>query len=130
MNPDATNETLPPLRKDYLGHADTLLLHRIGVNPLMQETLRLWDSGVRLKPSGKALYLGQVSNEKLVQRFHTYSYWSATSIDDQHLAQLAESGDAQRVERLGVTFWGATSSHFPDEQASEAVSPARIAAHG
>jgi undecaprenyl-diphosphatase len=90
MNPDATNKTLPPLKKDYLGHADNLLLHRIGDNPVMQETLRLWDSGVRLKPSGQALYLGQISNEKLVQRFHSYSYWSATSINDKHVAYLAE----------------------------------------
>lgn len=90
MNPNATNLTLPPLKKDYLGHADNLLLHRIGDNPDQQETIRIWDSGVRLKPSGQALYLGQVTTEKLVQRFHIYSYWSATSINDQHVANLAD----------------------------------------
>lgn len=90
MNPDADNQSLPPLKKDYLGHADTLLLHRMGDIPSEQETMRIWDSGVRLKPSGQALYLGQISNEKLVQRFRVYSYWSATSFNDNHVANLAD----------------------------------------
>jgi len=46
------------------------------------------------------------------------------------LTRLAASGEAQRIERLGVTFWSAAPSHFPDRRASEAVSPARIHARG
>ena len=68
INPEPTEFTLPPLKRDYLGHADILLLHRLGGDPLMQETIRLWDSGVRLKPSGQVVYLGQIANEMLVQR--------------------------------------------------------------
>jgi len=90
MNPDATNQSLPPIKKDYLGHADTLLLHRLGNDSSQQETMRIWDSGVKLKPSNQALYLGQISNEHLVQRFHVYSYWSAISFNDGYVARLTD----------------------------------------
>ena len=81
--------TLPPLRRDYLGHADSLLLHRLGGDPQMQETIRIWDSGVRLKPSGQAVYLGLVADETLVQRMVFFSYWSATAATKAHLDLLA-----------------------------------------
>ena len=38
-------------------------------------TVRLWDSGVRLLPGRQALYLAQLSEEHLVQRFGLFSYW-------------------------------------------------------
>ncbi len=88
MNPDPTELTLPPLGKDYLGYADTLLLHRLGGDPLQQETIRIWDSGVRLKPSGQAVYLGQVASEVLVQRLGIYSYWSARPVTEEALRRL------------------------------------------
>jgi len=88
MNPDPTEHTLPPLKKDYLGHADTMLLHRLGGDPLQQETIRIWDSGVRLEPSGQSVYLGQVASEVLVQRMGIYSYWSAIPVPEQALRQL------------------------------------------
>jgi len=90
MNPEASEQTLPPLKKDYLGHADILLLHRLGGNPLQQETIRIWDSGVSLKPSGQTVYVGQVGNEVLVQRLAVYSYWSAVPVAQRALQQLEE----------------------------------------
>jgi len=90
MNPNPTEHTLPPLKKDYLGHADTLLLHRLGGDPLQQETLRIWDSGVRLQPSNQAVYLGQVGSEVLVQRMGVYSYWTAIPVLEEVLRQLDE----------------------------------------
>ena len=48
MNPEPTEYSLPPLKRDYLGHAGILLLHRLGGDPFTQETIRLWDSGFRL----------------------------------------------------------------------------------
>ncbi len=75
MNPEATELTLPPLKRDYLGHPDTLLLHRLGGDPTSQDTVRIWDSGVRLTPGGQSLYLGQFAHEVLVQRLKVYSYW-------------------------------------------------------
>ena len=50
LNPDPTEFTLPPLKRDYLGHANILLLHRLGGDPFTQETIRIWDSGFRLTP--------------------------------------------------------------------------------
>lgn len=88
MNPDPTEHTLPPLKRDYLGHADTLLLYRLGGDALQQETIRIWDSGVRLEPSGQSVYLGQVASETLVQRMGIYSYWSAIPVPEQALGQL------------------------------------------
>ena len=103
MNPEPTEFTLPPLKRDYLGHADILLLHRLGGDPMMQETIRLWDSGVRLEPTGQPVYLGQVANEVLVQRMKVFSYWSAVPASRVSLQQLAaEAGDLQ-------TRWGSES---------------------
>lgn len=90
MNPNSTEHTLPPLKKDYLGHADTLLLHRLGGDPLQQETLRLWDSGVRLGQPEQAVYLGLVGSEALVQRMGVYSYWTAIPVLEGALRQLEE----------------------------------------
>jgi len=90
MNPEPTEVTLPPLKKDYLGRADALLLHRLGGDPLLQETIRIWDSGVRLKPSGQAVYLGQVGSEALVQRMGIYSYWSVRPVAEEALRRLDE----------------------------------------
>jgi len=103
MNPDATESTLPPLKRDYLGHADILLLHRLGGDPMAQETIRIWDSGVRLQPSGQTVYLGQVAAEVLVQRLKFFSYWSAVPAPQASLKQLAE-------EVAGMqTRWGSES---------------------
>lgn len=77
LNPDASELTLPPLKRDYLGHADVLLLHRLEGDLKTQDTLRIWNSGMRLQPSGQVVYLGQIARERLVQKFGLFSYWSA-----------------------------------------------------
>jgi len=100
MNPEPTELTLPPLKRDYLGHADILLLHRLGGDPFAQETIRLWDSGVRLKPSGQAVYLGQVAGEVLVQRMKVFSYWSAIPAPQASLENFADEVAALQ------TRWG------------------------
>ena len=88
MNPEATELTLPPLKRDYLGRADSMLLHRLGGDPLAQETLRLWDSGLRLGSMGEAVYLGQIAAELMVQRMGLFSYWSAIPATQQSLQQF------------------------------------------
>jgi len=103
MNPEPTELTLPPLKRDYLGHADILLLHRLGGAPLMQETIRLWDSGVRLKPTGQTVYLGQIAEEVLVQRMKFFSYWSAIPASQASLKQLAEEAAGLQIK------WGSDS---------------------
>jgi membrane-associated phospholipid phosphatase len=96
MNPEPTEYTLPPLKRDYLGHADILLLHKPGGDPLTHEMIRLWDSGVRLEPMGQAVYLGQIATEVLIQRMKVFSYWSAKTATQASLEQLAvETEDMQ-----------------------------------
>ena len=99
LNPEPSEFTLPPLKRDYLGHADSLLLHRLGGDPLAQETLRIWDSGIRLKPSGQAVYLGLVANEALVQRMAVFSYWSASPASTGNLDELAGELGKMQLER-------------------------------
>jgi len=97
MNPEASESTLPPLKRDYLGHADALLLHRIGGEPDQQETLRIWDSGFRLKPDGRILYVGQVNTEELVQRLNVFSYWRSLPPVRGSLEQLQAELDGVRT---------------------------------
>ncbi len=89
LNPESNALNLPPLKRDYLGHPDTLLLHRPGGDPLAQETVRLWDSGARLEPDGQPLYLGQVAVEVLEQWIRLFSYWRVTPTEPAMLSGLA-----------------------------------------
>jgi len=101
MNPEPTENTLPPLKRDYLGHADVLLLHRLGGDPHSQETIRLWDSGFRLNPGGQTVYLGQFSGEVLVQRMKFFSYWRAKPVSKGSLEQLEEEFASLQIKRVG-----------------------------
>jgi membrane protein DedA with SNARE-associated domain len=89
LNPEPDETTLPLLKRDFRGHADSLLLHRSSGDPKRQETLRIWDSGMRLEPGGEAVYLGLIAEELLAQRVMLFSYWSAWPAADEKLRQLA-----------------------------------------
>jgi membrane-associated phospholipid phosphatase len=104
MNPKATELTLPPLKRDYHGHADILLLHRLGGDPYNQETIRLWDSGYRLKPGGQTLYVGQVSTETLVKRLKIFSYWRAMPKLKGSLEQLQNEAEGLQTRRVGESL--------------------------
>ena len=52
----------------------------------------------------------------------TLARWAPGRVRDE-LAMLRASGEVQVVERLGVRFWSAASSHYPDEAHSQAVDP-------
>lgn len=85
LNPEPDQASLPLLGRAYLGQSETLLLRR-NIEPEGRVlTIRLWDSGIRLVPGGQALYLGQLSEELLVQRFGLFSYWKSSpmSVDLQ-----------------------------------------------
>jgi len=101
MNPEPTEFALPPLKRDYHGHADILLLHRLGGDPFTQEIIRLWDSGFRLKPGGQTIYLGQINNEVLVQRMKVFSYWRAKPALKESLEQLEKEVKSLQVKRVG-----------------------------
>lgn len=55
----------------------------------------------------------------------TLARWAPAQVQEA-LDQLQAGGRAQRVERLGVTFWSAAPSRYPDAAASEAVAPNRV----
>jgi len=99
INPEPDETTLPPLKRDFVGHPDSLLMHRLGGDPLRQETVRIWDSGVRLEPSGQAVYLGLVAEELLVQRMKLFSYWSARPAAAEALQQLARETIVFQVQQ-------------------------------
>ena len=100
MNPAPTEFTLPPLKRDYLGHADILLLHRLGGDPFTQETIRLWDSGFRLNPGGKTVYLGQLNGELLVERMKFFSYWQAQPVSKETLDYLEQELGGLQIKRV------------------------------
>ncbi len=101
MNPEATEATLPPLKRDYLGHPDVLLLQRLGGDPYTQETIRIWDSGFRLKPGGQTLYVGEISTEALVQRLKIFSYWRAMPPLKGSLEQLRHETEGLQTRQVG-----------------------------
>jgi len=53
---------------------------------------------------------------------HTISHWTPGKVR-QVLADLNASGRAQIVERLGMRFWSASPSHYPDKTQSMRTKP-------
>jgi len=90
LNPEPDQASLPLLGRAFQGRSEELLLRR----NLEQEgrllTIRLWDSGVRLVPGEQVLYLGQLSEEVLEQRFGLYSYWRSTAADHRQFNPIRE----------------------------------------
>jgi len=82
LNPEPDQASLPLLGRAYLGHSEVLLLRK-NVSPQGRlQTVRLWDSGVRLQPGGQPLYLGQFAEELLVQRLGLFSYWKSAPMSE------------------------------------------------
>ena len=99
LNPAPDEASLPLLGRAYQGRMESLLLRKNVPPDGRLLTIRLWDSGFRLEPGGQVLYLGQLSEEILVQRFGLFSYWrSATlSTELQQPVRVALSGLEQRL---------------------------------
>jgi len=85
LNPEPDKASLPLLGRAYQGRSEILLFRKNLEAKGSMLTFRLWDSGVRILPGQKALYLGQISEEKLVQRFGLFSYWRAGLVNDVNL---------------------------------------------
>ncbi len=102
LNPEPNQATLPLLGRAYQGRTESLLLRKLIPNggPLL--TLRLWDSGVRLQPGQRVLYLAQISEEHLVQHFGVFSYWRS-----------------QPYEASQLVDFRAALGHFEQRQVSE-----------
>jgi membrane-associated phospholipid phosphatase len=91
LNPDPNQATLPLLGRAYQGRSEELLLRK-NIEPEGRLlTIRMWDSGIRLAPDDQVLYLGQLTEEILVQRFGLFSYWRSTPLAHELLTPIRES---------------------------------------
>jgi len=90
LNPEPDQASLPLLGRAYQGRSEVLLLRRNLEPDGRLLTIRLWDSGVRLVPGGQFLYLGQLSEEELVQRFGLFSFWRSTAVDRKQFGPIRE----------------------------------------
>ncbi|NNL05934.1 MAG: hypothetical protein HKO85_11660 [Xanthomonadales bacterium] len=88
LNPEPDAVTLPLLGRAYEGQAENLLLKKTLVSGNRILTIRLWDSGYRLTPSGQTLYLGQLSEEVLRRRFWLFSYWRAVPLQESMIGPI------------------------------------------
>jgi len=83
LNPEPDQASLPLLGRAYMGRSEALLLRKNIAPEGRLLTIRLWDSGVRLLPDSAVLYLGQMSEELLVQRFGLFSYWKSSPLSTE-----------------------------------------------
>jgi len=91
LNPEPDEANLPLLGRAYQGRSEELLLRKKVAPDHRLLTIRMWDSGVRLMPGSRILYLGQLSEEVLVQRFGLFSYWRSTAVDSSKFSYIRES---------------------------------------
>ena len=90
LNPEPDQASLPLLGRAFQGRSEVLLLRRNLEPDGRLLTIRLWDSGVRLVPGGQVVYLGQLSDEVLVQRFGLFSFWRSTAVDGSQFGPVRE----------------------------------------
>lgn len=88
LNPEPDEASLPFLGRAYEGRSEALLLYRQLPDEGPLVTLRLWDSGVRLQPGERVLYLAQYSEEQLVQRLGAFSYWRSLPLEVEEMGDL------------------------------------------
>jgi undecaprenyl-diphosphatase len=91
LDPEPDQASLPLLGRAYQGRSEELLMRRNLESSGSILTFRMWDSGVRLHPRGNRLYLGQLSEEQLVQRFGLFSYWRSVAGSDSDLRWVREA---------------------------------------
>jgi len=104
LNPQPNEASLPLLGRAFRGRSEALLLRKSDPGPGRLFTLRMWDSGVRLAPGGRVLYLAQVSEEHLVQRLGFFSYWRSAPLNLRDMAPIRDAlaGLAQKTVDDGL----------------------------
>jgi undecaprenyl-diphosphatase len=101
LNPEPDEASLPLLGRAYQGRSEELLLRRNLEPDGRLLTIRLWDSGVRLLPGGQVLYLGQLSEEVLVQRLGVFSYWRSNAADSKNFMPIREPLESLEQKLVG-----------------------------
>lgn len=104
LNPEPKQASLPLLGRAFQGRSEALLLSKNLEPDGRLLTIRLWDSGVRLQPGGQVLYLAQLSEEELMQRFRLFSYWRSTSVDQRHFGPLRDPLSSLEQKRVSQTL--------------------------
>jgi len=101
LNPEPDQASLPLLGRAYMGRSEVLLLRK-NIEPQGRLlTIRMWDSGVRLMPGGRVLYLGQLSEEVLVQRLGLFSYWRSVPMEHELLKPIQDVLDRLEQKQAG-----------------------------
>jgi membrane protein DedA with SNARE-associated domain/membrane-associated phospholipid phosphatase len=90
LNPKPDQANLPLLGRAYQGRSEVLLLRRNLEPDGRLLTIRLWDSGVRLVPGEQVLYLGQLSEEVLVQSLGLFSHWRSTAVESKQFRPIRD----------------------------------------
>jgi membrane protein DedA with SNARE-associated domain len=90
LNPEPNQATLPLLGRAFQGRSEELLLRKEHDKQDQLLTIRMWDSGVRLQPENAPVYLAQVSEEELVQRFRLFSYWRSAPLDQSRMGRVRD----------------------------------------
>jgi undecaprenyl-diphosphatase len=80
LNPEPDQASLPLLGRAFQGRSEQLLLRKNTDRSGYLLTVRMWDSGFRAFPGNQTIYLAQLSEEKLVQRFGLFSYWHSVPV--------------------------------------------------
>jgi len=101
LNPEPDQASLPLLGRAYMGRSEVLLLRRNVAPEGRLLTIRLWDSGMRLMPGAQVLYLGQLSEETLVQRLGLFSYWKSTEMREDLQQPIREALGALQQKEVG-----------------------------
>lgn len=97
LNPEPGVADLPLLGKDYIGHAEVLIMRQPLAADDEQLSFRVWDSGVRLVPGERTLYLAQLSRESVRQRLAFFSYWRAEPAEPDLLSGLLGRFESRQV---------------------------------
>ncbi|HKJ17419.1 MAG TPA: VTT domain-containing protein [Xanthomonadales bacterium] len=86
LNPDPDETSLPLIARSFEGRSEYLLMQMDSPGDGRVRSIRFWDSGFRLSPDDTVLYLAQVSEEQLVQRFNVISYWRSVPLSDAQVS--------------------------------------------
>lgn len=132
LNPEPEPQELSRLGKDHLGRTEALRLHRVDPVSGRSEMLRLWDSGLRLTPGNRTVYLAQASEERIVRRLRLLYYWRSTPAPEDTLNELLAALEGFEVRHAAARLWlvrRAAEPRFSPRAESPAGAPA-VAADG
>ncbi len=122
LNPEPNEASLPLLGRAFRGRSEALLMRKMNPRSGQWVTVRMWDSGVRLVPGERILYLAQISEEELVQRFGLFSYWRSAPFDVKGMVLLRKTLSSLQQKAVGkdlLLLRQAQQQSVPDSHQSD-----------